>query len=51
MYERTGIMNYIETKPQSVLSFNFQVSDDDILIQNVFAVVNPEKLNYLPNTT
>ncbi len=39
-----GIINYIETKPQSVLSFNFQLSDDDILIQNIFAVVNPEKL-------
>ncbi len=39
-----GIINYIETKPQSVLSFNFQVSDDDILIQNIFAVLNPEKL-------
>ncbi|BAY82549.1 hypothetical protein NIES267_20300 [Calothrix parasitica NIES-267] len=27
-----------------------KVSDDKILIQNVFAVVNPEKLKYLSST-
>lgn len=46
-----GIINYTETKAQSVFSFDFKISDNKILIQNVFAVVNPEKLKYLPNTT
>ena len=42
-----GIINYTETKPQSVFSFEFKVSGDRIFIQNVFAILNPEKLKWI----